>query len=97
LTVRLVEVEQSQLPEIVQVPEPIVTVLVFELLELNEVSVTLKFAALNVPRVKVNNLVVVHASPSVTVIPDPLILVSDPSDFPAVVKVAVAFMVITPV
>jgi hypothetical protein len=64
-------------PEIVQVPLPMFKVRVLLLLEEKEPAVTLKFAAVKVPSVRVSVLDVpnVIASASVTVMPEPLILV----------------------
>lgn len=61
---------------IVQVPEPIFKVLVFALFDTKPPQVTLKFAAVKVPCVSVKlNPVQLKASASVTVIPEPFIVV----------------------
>ena len=59
------------LPDVVQVPEPIFKVRVLLLLELKATAVTLKFAALNPPEVRVSDCPEVRAkaSASVTVAP----------------------------
>ena len=64
-------------PEIVQVPLPMFKVRVLLLLEEKRPAVTLKFAAVKVPWVRVSVLDVpnVIASASVTVMPEPLIVV----------------------
>jgi hypothetical protein len=78
-------------PDIVQNPVPILSVLVLVLLELKNAVVTLKFAAVNVPSVRVS----VEVEPSViaparvTVIPAPLI-VTLLSDLPLLVIVPLA-------
>ena len=78
-------------PEIVQVPLPMSKVRVLLLLEEKEPAVTLKFAAVNVPWVRVSVFVEpnVIASASVTVIPEPLIVVL-PRVLPALVTVPLA-------
>ena len=64
-------------PVIVQVPLPMFKVRVLLLLELKLPAVTLKFAAVNVPWVRKSGLplLIVNASASVTVIPEPLTVV----------------------
>ena len=64
----------APLPDIVQVPLPMFKVRVLLLLEEKRPAVTLKFAAVNVPWVRVSVLDApnVIASASVTVIPVPL-------------------------
>ena len=61
----------APLPDIVQVPEPMFKVRVLLLLELKVPAVTLKFAALNPPEVRVSACpeTRVKASASVTVAP----------------------------
>jgi hypothetical protein len=78
----------APLPDIVQVPLPIFKVRVLLLLEVKKPAVTLKFAAVNVPSVRVSVLADpnVIASASVTVIPEPLIVAS-PSVLPLLVTV----------
>ena len=78
----------APLPDIVQVPLPIFKVRVLLLLELKLPAVTLKFAAVNVPSVRVNVLPApnVSALASVTVIPEPLTVV-EASVLPALVIV----------
>lgn len=81
----------APLPDIVQVPLPMFKVRVLLLLEEKTAAVTLKFAAVNVPCVRVSELAVlrVKASASVTVMPEPLIVVLL-MVLPTLVAVAVA-------
>ena len=78
----------APLPDIVQVPLPMSKVRVLLLLELKRPAVTLKFAAVNVPSVRVSVLAesTVNASASVTVMPTPSTSVS-PMVFPLLVIV----------
>ena len=77
----------------VELPKLIVRVLL--LLDDRDVAVTLKLLVVKVPLVTVIEPDDVSASPSVTVIPDPLI-VTGPSVLPPLVSVPVAFRVNVP-
>ena len=78
----------APLPDIVQVPLPMFKVRVLLLLEEKRPAVTLKFAAVNVPCVRVSMFPEprVKASASVTVMPEPSIVVLF-SALPALVTV----------
>jgi hypothetical protein len=80
----------------VNVDDPRLIVRVLLLLEDREVAVTLKLLVVNVPCVTVSVPEDVNASPSVTMIPDPLI-VTGPSVLPALVNVPVPLNVVVPV
>lgn len=75
---------------------PKFTVRVLVLLELTPAAVTLKLFVVNVPCVKTILSVTFTASPSVTVIPDPLIATEPPNVLPALVSVPVPFSVKAP-
>lgn len=99
LKVRLVvcPVSQAVLPDNVTVLLPRVMVLVPMPVDEIVPAVTAKFAVVNVPSATAMVLVeMLSASPSVTVMPEPLI-VTPLNVLPAVVSVAVAVNVIVPV
>ena len=93
----MVKVTPLNVSDIVTVLDPRVMVLVLELDDDSIPAVTAKFAVSNVPRVTVKVLVLMlSASPSVTVIPEPS-TVTPLNVLPAVVRVPVPENVIVPV